>query len=72
MDELMKPRLEEEKKKQVEQARVETLENAIAIVKQKIKDQQEAEKQAAKSETGMCPDFLFCCIFFFFMPNIVY
>ena len=48
----MKPKLAEEKAKQVEAARQEALENAIAVVKQKIKDQLEAEKAATKTDTG--------------------
>ena len=48
----MKPKLAEEKAKQVEAARQEALENAIVVVKQKLKDQMEAEKAAAKTDTG--------------------
>lgn len=45
MDELMKPKLDEERKKVVDAAREEALENAIALVKQKIREQIELEQQ---------------------------
>lgn len=42
----MKPKLEEERRKVVEAAREEALENAIALVKQKVREQLELEQQA--------------------------
>ena len=47
----MKPKLEEERTKVVDAAREEALENAIALVKQRLKEQMELEQQA-KEDTG--------------------
>ena len=49
----MKPKLDEERKRIVDAAREEALENAIALVKQKIREQIELEQQA-KEETCEC------------------
>ena len=51
IEELMKPKLEEEREKVVDAAREEALENAIALVKQRLKEQMELEQQA-KEDTG--------------------
>ncbi len=51
MDKLMQPKIDEERKKIVDAAREEALENAIALVKQKIREQMELEQQA-KEEAG--------------------
>ncbi len=76
IDELIKPRIEEERRKQVDAAREEALEHAIATVKAKL---QELADQA-KEETGMwrplvevmfrtpepseCQPFMFCFVCF--------
>jgi len=52
MNELVKPRLEEEKKKAVQTARDEATESAITTIRQKIKEQFDAE-QAAREAEGM-------------------
>ncbi|KAK3580661.1 hypothetical protein CHS0354_017936, partial [Potamilus streckersoni] len=49
MDAMIKPRLEEEKKKNLKQARDEATENAINQVKAKIKEQIEAEQAAREA-----------------------
>ena len=54
----MKPKLEEERRKVVEAAREEALENAIALVKQKVREQLELEQQA-KEDVGECPTSFF-------------
>lgn len=54
----MKPKLEEERRKVVEAAREEALENAIALVKQKVREQLELEQQA-KEDVGECPTIFF-------------
>lgn len=53
MDVLIKPRLEEEKRKNIQQTKEEATENAITTVKQKIKEQMEAEQVAREAE-GKC------------------
>ena len=50
VEELVKPRMAEEKRKMVQQVREETTEAAIATVKAKLKEQAEAE--AAAREEG--------------------
>ena len=50
MEELVKPRMAEEKHKMVQQVREETTEAAITTVKTKLKEQAEAE--AAAREEG--------------------
>jgi F0F1-type ATP synthase membrane subunit b/b' len=50
MDELIKPKIEEEKDKMLQQVKDEAVENAIIAVKQRIKEQMDAEA-AAKEET---------------------
>lgn len=50
MDVLIKPRLEEEKRKNIQQTKEEATENAITTVKQKIKEQMEAEQAAREAE----------------------
>ena len=57
MDKLMQPKIDEERKKIVDAAREEALENAIALVKQKIREQMELEQQA-KEEAGIQLRFL--------------
>ena len=57
MDKLMQPKIDEERKKIVDAAREEALENAIALVKQKIREQMELEQQA-KEEAGIQLHFL--------------
>ena len=52
MNELIKPRLELEKKKTVEQAKKDATEVAIAQVKAKIKEQLEAEQAAKEAAEG--------------------
>ena len=52
MNELIKPRLEVEKKKAVEQAKKDATEGAIAQVKAKIKEQLEAEQAAKEAAEG--------------------
>ena len=54
----MKPKLEEERRKVVEAAREEALENAIALVKQKVREQLELEQQA-KEDVGEGPTSFF-------------
>ena len=44
IDELVKPRIDEERAKQVEAAREEALDNAIATVKARLRDQMEQER----------------------------
>jgi adenylate/nucleoside-diphosphate kinase len=49
VEELIKPRMEEERKKMVEQVRKDATESAIQTVKAKLKEQLEAE-HAAREE----------------------
>lgn len=50
MDELIKPRLEEEKRKQLQQTKDDATEHAITTVKLKIKEQFDAEQAAREAE----------------------
>ncbi len=59
MDKLMQPKIDEERKKIVDAAREEALENAIALVKQKIREQMELEQQA-KEEAGKASALIHC------------
>ena len=52
MNKLIQPRLELEKKKAIEQARKDATEVAIAQVKNKIKEQLEAEQAAKEAAEG--------------------
>ena len=49
IDELIKARMEEEKKKVVEAAREEAVENAIVVIKAKIKEELEKAKGKAQN-----------------------
>lgn len=53
MEELLKPKREEEKKKTLDQLRVATTETAIQTVKAKIKEKQDAEAAAIAAAEGM-------------------
>ncbi len=53
MDEIMKPKLEEERTRVVETARQEALESAIAQVKQKVEEQLEQDRIAKKKAAGI-------------------
>ena len=53
IDELIKPRIEEERQKQANTAREEALENAIATVKQRLRDQQEVELTKTEDPSDM-------------------
>ena len=52
MDVLIKPRLEEEKKKLIQQSREDTTEAAITAIRAKIKEQMDAEAAAREAEGG--------------------
>lgn len=52
MDELIKPRMAEEKTKMMEQVREEATEAAITSVKNKLKEEQEAAVAAKENETS--------------------
>ena len=70
----MKPKLEEERRKVVEAAREEALENAIALVKQKVREQLELEQQA-KEDVGECSIVFFwyllsCLTLFCFVMSL--
>lgn len=55
MDELIKPRMEEEKKKLIQQTRDETTETSLTAVRQKIKEQFESEQAAREAEGKQQP-----------------
>ena len=52
MDELIKPRMEEEKSKILQNVKEEALETALATVKAKLKEEQEAAAAAKELETS--------------------
>ena len=56
----MAPALAAEKAAQIEAVRKEALETAISVTKQKVREQIESERQAAKSETGAFSKYLLC------------
>lgn len=58
MEELIKPRLEVEKEKALENTRKEATEAAITTVKAKIKEQMEAEQAARDAAEGNLHIFL--------------
>lgn len=48
----MEPKIAQARKDLIEKARAESLDNALAVIKQKYKEIYEAEKAAAKAEKG--------------------